>query len=248
MATAVAMRPMEAESTYFSLNPKVTEPCRLGAQPDGEDLEKMMASDPKLEHRWVVWEQHKKADKKVDYSDAMRKSATFGTCKEFWSCWNHIPQPSELLDNKKFVRETNDGQKNIIDSLMIFREGVAPEWEDPQNANGGHFQLQLKPQTGAGIIDELWNNIVVGMVSGAIEPAGMLTGARLVDKLDARLKPVLRIELWFNEYDVESAANGAVYDLRGSLERCMRIGLDGKDKPISWSRTEVKPHASSSPK
>lgn len=58
--------------------------------------------------------------------------------------------------------------------------------QDPQNANGGHFQLTLKPRLPAAIIDELWNNVILGMISDAIEPASMLTGARLVDKLDMK--------------------------------------------------------------
>ena len=29
-----------------------------------------------------------------------------------------------------------------IDAIMIFREGISPEWEDQANANGGHFQIQ----------------------------------------------------------------------------------------------------------
>jgi len=234
----------QGEGPYLSLNPKVTEPSKLGTEPSQEALEKMKNVDPKLESKWVIWEQHKPKDKKAEYSDAMKKTVTFATVKEFWACWNHLPQPSVLLDNKKFVRDSN-GSQSVIDSLMIFREGVAPEWEHPANANGGHFQLALKPQVGSGIIDELWNNIVLGMISGSIQPADMLTGVRLVDKLDAKgNKSALRIELWFSDFDEESASGGTgkVYDLRGSFERCMRIGLDGNEKPVTWGRTETKSH------
>mmetsp|Transcript_94382 Transcript_94382/g.236927 ORF Transcript_94382/g.236927 Transcript_94382/m.236927 type:complete len:248 (-) Transcript_94382:51-794(-) len=246
MATPTfAKAPPEDVGPYLSLNPKVTEPSKLGVEPTQEALEKMKSVDPKLECKWVIWEQHKQSkDKKAEYADATRKTVTFGTVKEFWACWNHLPQPSELLDNKKFVRSTN-GSQSIIDSLMIFREGVAPEWEDPANASGGHFQLALKPQVGGGIVDELWNNVVLGMVSGAIQPAEMITGARLVDKLDGKgNKSMLRIELWFSDFDEESASGGTgkVYDLRGSFERCMRIGLDGNEKPVTWGRTETKSH------
>ena len=58
---------------------------------------------------------------------------------------------------------------------------VRPEWEDPLNATGGHFQagaevglsfrgqvthvcqVQLKSSIGGAQIDEYWNNIVLGM-------------------------------------------------------------------------------------
>lgn len=229
----------------MSFNTKVTDTADLGEVESSEELERMKKTDPKLSCVWTVWEQHKQqpGGQKGGYSDAMKQTISFGTVKEFWACWNHLPQPSELLDGKKFVREVN-GVRSIIDSLAIFRKGVAPEWEDPQNANGGHFLITLKPQLGGGAIDELWNNTVLAIVSDAIQPASMITGVRLVDKLDNRGKPVLRIEVWFNEMDQETAAGGQgkVYDLRGSFEKCLRLGLDGKERPASWGRMDLKPH------
>ena len=32
-------------------------------------------------------------------------------------------------------------------------------------------------------VDEYWNNLVLGMIGATIEPANMITGLRLVDKL-----------------------------------------------------------------
>lgn len=44
--------------------------------------------------------------------------------------------------NRSQVREQPDGL-HVIDAIMIFRDGVRPEWEDPLNASGGHFQFQV---------------------------------------------------------------------------------------------------------
>ena len=52
-----------------------------------------------------------------------------------------MPQPSELLDAKRMVREQPDGL-HVIDAIMIFRDNIRPEWEDKMNAGGGHFELQ----------------------------------------------------------------------------------------------------------
>lgn len=231
------------DGPYLSFNKNVTADKELGPKPEVETLEHMKEVDPELSGTWVIWEQHKQSK---DYSDAMKQIVNFSTVKEFWGCWSHLPQPSELLEGKKFVRESG-GSRNIVDSIAIFRKGIQPEWEDPQNANGGHFQLTLKPgKLSAGLIDELWNNVVLGMVSDSIEPASMITGARLVDKLDGKgLKAVLRIELWFNELDDESRSGGQgkVYDLRGSFERCIRMGIDGRDKPVTWGNTDMRPHS-----
>merc|ERR1712216_503333 len=73
--------------------------------------------------------------------------AKFESVQGFWKLWNHMPQPSELLEQKRMVREQPEGL-NVIDAIMIFREDIRPEWEDKMNATGGHFQFQLKPNIG----------------------------------------------------------------------------------------------------
>merc|ERR1719277_1607864 len=100
------------------------------------------------------------------------------------------------------AEEVSEGVYNAVEALMIFRDGVRPEWEDEANASGGHFQFQLKPVLGGGQIDEYWNNLVLGMIGATIKPADMITGVRLVDKLSgARASDVIRIEVWFTRID-----------------------------------------------
>lgn len=107
---------------------------------------------------------------------------------------------------------------------MIFRKGVRPEWEDPLNASGGHFQFQLKSTMEGGQIDEYWNNLVLGVVGGTIEPSDIITGVRLVDKLSGpRQANGIRLELWFTGYE----DTAAVSQLKKSVERCMSTRLDG---------------------
>lgn len=67
-----------------------------------------------------------------------------------------------------------------LGALMLFLDGVKPEWEDPANAKGGHFQFTMQaaafkskasfdfeasnPVTqvnaGLALMDEIWNNLV----------------------------------------------------------------------------------------
>lgn len=54
-------------------------------------------------------------------------------------------------------------------------------------------------------LDEHWNNIVLGVVGATIEPAEMVTGVRLVDKLHASGRGgggFIRIEVWFTEMNM----------------------------------------------
>lgn len=244
-ATATALPGGDEPVPYLSFNPSITPSDSIAPKPKAEELEKMQKIDPKLQYTWTIWEQHvPPKDKKVEYSDLSKQSLSFSTVKDFWACWNHLPQPSELLNGKKFTRE-KDGTRTIVDSLMIFRKGVRPEWEDPENKKGGHFQLQLKPTLGGGAIDELWNNLVLGMVGGGIEPSDMITGIRLVDKLSHKTKPVIRIEVWFN--DMDASDTGRLYHLKGNFERCMGTGLDGNMRQVTWGYTETIKHEQQGP-
>eukprot|EP00931_Biecheleriopsis_adriatica_P005092 TRINITY_DN106651_c0_g1_i1.p1 TRINITY_DN106651_c0_g1~~TRINITY_DN106651_c0_g1_i1.p1 ORF type:complete len:253 (-),score=47.96 TRINITY_DN106651_c0_g1_i1:79-837(-) len=232
----------EAELPFLSFNATITKPVDL-ALPVAADSKK---KDPKLDSTWVLYEQ---PEQKSAGSMAVRPLLSVSTVKQFWSCWNHVPQPSHLLEGKKWSRIQKDGKKELIAGFAIFKEGVRPEWEDPQNAYGGHFEITLQPQIGGGCMDEVWNNVVLGMVGGLIEPSDMITGARLIDKLhlsggpNSKLKPNVRLELWFNDYENEKKR----FDLRGSFERLLRTRLDGSEGEVRWGYTQVKSHIKKGP-
>lgn len=233
---------MAQDPQFLSFNSKISPGLQTYQQPSEAELEDMKNRDPALRFTWTIWEQimQQSGDaKNAAYSDATHRVASFNTVKGFWKYWNHLPQPSELLDGKKFVRE-NGKDKSIVDALMLFREGIKPEWEDSVNATGGHFQFQMKPQIGGGAIDEYWNNIVLGMIGGTIQPADLITGVRLVDKLTANKYAHIRIEVWFASYeDTEK-----VEALQKSLEQCMGTKLDGSiETKQLWGKTDKKGHA-----
>lgn len=211
-------------TAYLSFNPNQENSLTFSST-DLDEKEDVLHKELPLKYTWVIWEQIMQASeaKQSQYSDATHKVAPFNTVQGFWRLWNHMPQPSELLDQKRMVREQPDGL-HVIDAIMIFRENIRPEWEDKMNANGGHFQFQLKPSTGGGQIDEYWNNVVLGMIGGTIEPAHMITGLRLVDKLSGpRQANGIRIEVWFTDY----SDPGVVQTLRKNIEKCMATRLDG---------------------
>lgn len=192
-----------------------------------------------LKDSWWLWEQVVKDGnaKSSDYADATRKVCEFKTIQDFWGIWNGLPQPSELLEQKRIMRDQH-GQSVAIDAFMIFKDDIKPEWEHPQNKNGGHIQVQLKPQVGGGQIDEYWNNVVLGVVGGTLEPSDMITGIRLVDKLSGPKAPnAIRIELWFSNW----ADNKRVKQLQSNFDKCMCMRLDGSQS--TPPKAELKPHS-----
>jgi translation initiation factor 4E len=225
---------------FLSFNNKISPDLSTYQAPSPSELEEMKSRDPALRYTWTIWEQIMQSSdaKAAQYSDATHQVASFSTVKGFWKYWNHLPQPSELLDGKKFVRETND-TRSVVDALMLFREGIKPEWEDAVNASGGHFQFQLNQNKGGGLIDEVWNNIVLGLIGGTVEPADMITGVRLVDKLNQPRAPSVRIEVWFSNFEDTEKVDA----LQRNLEKCMTTRLDGTHNTSSiWGKTDRKPH------
>lgn len=209
---------------FLSFNPNNENVLKFAAE-DIDEKDELLKKDLPLRFTWVIWEQIMQSSdgKAAQYSDATHKVAPFSTVQDFWKLWNHMPQPSELLEQKRMVREQPDGL-HVIDAIMIFRDNIRPEWEDKMNQSGGHLQFQLKPNIGGGQIDEYWNNIVLGMVGATIEPSQMITGVRLVDKLSGpRQANGIRLEVWFTNYD----DTNAVATLRKNIEKCMATRLDG---------------------
>lgn len=225
-------------NNYLSFNSKISPDAKSWHAPTAQEFEEMKVKDPPLRHTWAIWEQIMQSGNAAQYSDTTHKVASFSTVKGFWKYWNHLPQPSELLDGKKFIREQPDGGRSVVDAIMVFKENVRPEWEDRSNAHGGHFQFQLKPGLGGGQVDEYWNNIIFGMVGGTIEPADMITGVRLVDKLGQFKSAAIRVEVWFSNFDdVEK-----VDLLQRNLEKCMATRLDGSQSQGAWGKTDKKSH------
>jgi len=253
---------------FLSFNPNSSCALEYSAA-DSDEYGEVLKRDLPLKFPWVLWEQIMQVSDgskaPQHYSDATHKVATFNTVQQFWRVWNSMPQPSELLDQKRMVREvqpneltraraTGDGGMDeddsddpgplptstglhVIDAIMIFRKGVKPEWEHPANANGGHFQFQLKSTIEPGQIDEYWNNLVLGVVGGAIEPAEIITGVRLVDKLSGpRQANGIRLEVWFSQYEDKTR----VGILKKNIERCMSTRLDGIVGPIP--KCDAKTH------
>jgi translation initiation factor 4E len=190
---------------------------------------------------WTLWEKPVMAHSSDHdaYSAQMRVLSRITNVEEFWKYWLCVPQPSELLESKHFVREMEGGGLTQVDTLMLFREGVRPEWEDPANSSGGHFQFMFK--TGGmppAQLDEFWNNIAIGIVSGTVQPNDLVTGIRLLDKSTTGRNSCIRIEVWFRDFVSSEKVTG----LRNSVEACMGRRVDGGTSHLP--KCEIKSHSS----
>ncbi len=184
------------------------------------------------------------------YGDLTTQVAKISDVQTFWHYFMHLPQPSQILgESKKIVRQdSDDSPAHTLAALMFFKDEIRPEWEDEANKKGGHFQFTLQlertrptgketPQLGnkepgSGWLaqtDEYWNNIVLGLIGGSLDPEDFVTGVRLVDKVKPPPRqggrPVghIRVEIWFRDANDNSKINA----LKEALESHMKSHIDG---------------------
>ncbi|KAJ1457005.1 eukaryotic translation initiation factor 4E-like 1 [Pelagophyceae sp. CCMP2097] len=166
-----------------------------------------MAAPNVLEHQWALWE-HRTSEKKsmstAEWSNLQKKVGTFSSVEDFWRHYAHIPAPSEVFyDGKARKRVGTAPNDRIIESFSIFKEGIAPEWEDAANKYGGEWNLRKSGRQGSpDDVDEWWANLVLGLVGETIDIGDHITGARVVDKSNGKgAHPVYRVELWLRTKD-----------------------------------------------
>lgn len=226
---------------FLTFNPKLQQQNSLyqttnaGEVSDVDVVEKMP-----LQNEWTIWEQLEN-DSHKDYTSNMKPVLTFSTVQEFWRIWDNLPQPSQLMTDHRMISKAQDGPPQMVDAMMIFRDNVKPMWEDPLNANGGHFEARYqltKDEDSQARIDEHWNNIVLGIIGATVDPVNVITGVRLVDKLrTSRGGGFLRIEIWFTDTGNPDARK----QLKESIEATMSTRPDGTRDMLNV-QLSLKPH------
>lgn len=132
------------------------------------------------------------------------------TVSRFWSYFDSVPSPSVIFLPGVCVGRT-------LESLSIFRSGVQPKWEDPANEQGGEWygRRSFPP----GIIDALWELLVVAVVSENLDQSRYVTGVRICDKTNRHRahQRIHRIEVWFSAgADAEALRTSLIHFLTGT--------------------------------
>jgi hypothetical protein len=113
----------------------------------------------------------------------MQFLSRFDTVQSFWSNFQAV-RPSDLVDKSY---------------LHIFKDGIAPLWEDPLNVNGGHFKLTANTPEGS---LEMWQSIVLNLIGKQFPTDDCINGASIVvHGVGNNL-----IKLWLSNTDKETVA------------------------------------------
>jgi len=126
-----------------------------------------------LEHRWTYfYNPPNKAAADGSWSSNVKSVATFSTVEDFWSLVNALKAPSQLT---------------IGSNYHLFKEGIQPEWEDPQNRKGGKWTVTFQRRGGdpqaAKVADEAWQFSLLALIgeqfgADSDEICGLVIGPR----------------------------------------------------------------------
>ncbi|KAK3310237.1 translation initiation factor eIF 4e-like domain-containing protein [Chaetomium strumarium] len=106
-----------------------------------------------LSNRWTLWFTKPASGKGDNWNDLLKEVITFESVEEFWGVYNNIAPVSELA---------------LKSDYHLFKEGVRPEWEDPQNKHGGKWSYQFKDKRSVNI-DELWLHTMLAAIGETLE-------------------------------------------------------------------------------
>ncbi|KAJ2843817.1 hypothetical protein GGI22_007084, partial [Coemansia erecta] len=152
-----------------------------------------------LQFAWSFWFMHRAPGHKIDdYEAAMIRIATFATIEAFWATYSHL-------------RRTD--QVPTITDYHMFRAGVRPVWEDPENVAGGKWMVRLKK----GISPRMWEKLAIAVVGGSFDVGDEVCGIVISIRNSEDI-----ISLW-NKTAIDHRTNARIRD---TMKHVMSLPTD----------------------
>lgn len=106
-----------------------------------------------LQNKWTLWFTKPPSGRGDNWNDLLKEVITFDSIEEFWGVYNNVAPVSDLPQKADY---------------HLFKAGVRPEWEDPQNKHGGKWSYQYKEKRNIDI-DNLWLYVMMGAIGDTLE-------------------------------------------------------------------------------
>jgi len=163
-----------------------------------------------LNSEWCLWWRFQSGKSRMYDASQLQEVFTFKNMNTFSQIYNAsvLGKISSFMNAEKKMTRGNS-EKDIefqnlpIDCLMLFRGSVRPEWEDPKNAKGGHFMVELT-NPDADCSDELWKELSMCLVGEIWESSQYVNGLRILHKTKGDKKSYLKFEIWIEINKSES--------------------------------------------
>lgn len=123
-----------------------------------------------------------------DWENRVKKIGSFDSVQLFWRYWNNLPF----------------AQLPIGSSMRFFKTGIEPNWDDPQNQNGGKWVL--KPTQAP---EQLFSDVTLALIGGAFPSAASVCGVIY------SIKPKgVVLSIWNSDASDKTQVNAIAHELR----------------------------------
>ncbi|EMC94791.1 hypothetical protein BAUCODRAFT_74055 [Baudoinia panamericana UAMH 10762] len=161
-----------------------------------------------LQNTWTLWFT-KPPSGKQDWNELLKEVISFDSVEEFWGIYNNITPASELAQKSDY---------------HLFKAGVRPEWEDPQNKHGGRWAYTFR--TGNKASDDVWLHIMLAAVGETLEEENDNEVMGVVVNIR---KGFWRVGLWTRTAGQAPKKGGDEGDKEAGKKRLERIGRRFKE-------------------
>lgn len=149
-----------------------------------DTLEKNLVT---LSSKWILWENYlevpdensKDKRKENNYENLIKKICLFEDLITFWQFWNNYPGSditNIFYDGSRIVLFFEN--KLRIEGLNLFRSGIDPKWEDPQNKGGKVIQISFDIYKDLqNFLDEIgkyWMKLMLWVIGGSLPCAHLV--------------------------------------------------------------------------
>lgn len=143
-----------------------------------------------LETRWVMYAHASSA--RGSYKNDYVTVGSFDNVQDFWRLVQNVPGVASLAGNGHAVLHQ---RRHVVGAFSLFRDGIAPEWEDEQNVRGGEWYCRFPMGTPSSCLEQAWLDVMLALVG---EQWQHCTGARIVNRQVGN-KITQKLEVWFRE-------------------------------------------------
>ena len=164
------------------------------------------STEKKLENKFVFWYHIiNNTPSDQDYKAQIKKLAQFDTLENFWAIFQYLKKPDDIKQPIEF---------------QLFKEGIAPMWEDDQNKNGGRIALKLRKEYS----NLVWEELVFAFIGGyfAKEIKDEINGLVINCKKDFNT-----LQIWTKSFSDE-VTSGIEKNIREILSIPKEVVLDIK--------------------
>ncbi|KAF2076506.1 hypothetical protein CYY_002184 [Polysphondylium violaceum] len=172
-----------------------------------DQMEIQAKSQKPTQHRldctWTFYTDKKQFNTGItdgDYMSTLTNIGSFSSVEDFWSYYHKLQRPSRMQADTTY---------------HLFKSGVNPIWEDPENINGGKWVINFTKQNRFIFnIDLIWEDIVLGIVGETIDTDRDICGV-----VFSKREQIERIAIWnkdcSNEKNIEALKTNLLNAISG---------------------------------